>query len=84
MLFGVLGYLMKKFDYELTPLVFLFILGPILEQSLRRSLMLSGGSFLIFFTRPVSASLLILAGLVILSYFFFRRQTKAVVEGNAN
>jgi len=84
MLFGVLGYLMKKFDYELTPLVFLFILGPILEQSLRRSLMLSGGSFLIFFTRPVSASLLILSGLVILSYFFFRRQTKAVVEGNAH
>jgi putative tricarboxylic transport membrane protein len=73
MIFGFLGYLMKKFDYELTPLVLPIILGPTLEQSLRRSLILSGGSFSIFFVRPISAAFLIFSGLIIVSYVFFRR-----------
>jgi putative tricarboxylic transport membrane protein len=80
MFFGVLGYLMRKFDYELTPLVFLLILGPILERSLRQSLKLSGGSFSIFFTRPISVVFLIVAGLIILSYFFFIRKRKLVAQ----
>jgi putative tricarboxylic transport membrane protein len=81
MLFGILGYLMTKFDYEPAPLVLAFVLCPILEQSMRQSLKLSGGSFLIFFTRPISAILLILAGLSLLSYFFFRKQRKVLHEG---
>jgi putative tricarboxylic transport membrane protein len=80
MVFGVLGYLMREFDYELTPLVFLFILGPIFERSLRQSLKLSEGSFLIFFTRPLSVAFLILASLVILSYFFFKKRRKVLIE----
>jgi putative tricarboxylic transport membrane protein len=79
MLFGVLGYLMKKFDYEPAPLVLAFVLGPIMEQGLRQSLKLSGGSFFIFFTRPVSATLLTLAVLLLLSSFFFKKQ-RAVLD----
>ncbi len=53
--FGLLGYFMKKFGYELTPMVLAFILGRILEQALQQSLTLSNGSFAIFFKRPISA-----------------------------
>jgi putative tricarboxylic transport membrane protein len=75
MLFGVLGYLMKKFDYEPAPLILAFVLGPILEKSMRQSLKISGGDFGIFFSRPISVTLLGLAALVLLSNFFFKRQT---------
>jgi len=63
--FGILGYLMKKLNYEGAPLVMAFVLGPLLELNLRRSLIVSDGSFWIFFSRPISAGILILA-LVIL------------------
>lgn len=80
MLFGVLGYLMNKFGYEPAPLVLAFVLGPILEKSMRQSLKLSGGSFSIFFTRPISVALLTLAGLVLLSYFLFKKQREVLDE----
>ena len=56
--FGVIGYFFKKFHYEGAPLVLALVLGPIMETSLRRSLMLSYGDPLIFFQRPISAILL--------------------------
>ncbi len=52
--FGVFGYLMRKFDYEAAPLVFALVLSPLIENALRQSLLMSHGSFGIFFTRPVS------------------------------
>ena len=48
--FGVLGYLMRKYKFECAPMVLAFVLGPMFEKSLRLSLLLSDGSFLIFFT----------------------------------
>ncbi len=80
MVFGVLGYLMRKFDYEPAPMVLAFVLGPMLENSMRQSLKLSGGSFWIFFSRPVSVTLLVLAGLVLLSYFVFKKQRQVLDE----
>jgi putative tricarboxylic transport membrane protein len=59
--FGVLGYLMRKFAYEPAPLVLAFVLGPMLENNLRKSLILSHGDFQIFLTRPISAACLLLA-----------------------
>lgn len=55
MIFGLLGYLFRKFEYEPAPLILGFVLGPMFETNLRQSLLFSGGSFLIFFTRPISA-----------------------------
>jgi len=66
-IFGVLGYFMGKFGYEPAPLVLAFVLGPMIEMSLRQSLILSGGSFLIFFLRPIAASLLGVAIFMIVS-----------------
>lgn len=66
-LFGVVGYLMRKFGYEGAPLILAFVLGPILEQALRQSLLISKGSFAIFFTRPIAAVSLAIGGLLLLS-----------------
>jgi len=54
-LFGAIGYVLRKMEFEATPLVLAFILGPMLEQALRQSLIISHGSFTIFFTRPIAA-----------------------------
>jgi putative tricarboxylic transport membrane protein len=66
-LFGIVGYLMQKFGFEAAPLALAFVLGPMLETALRESLQMSGGSFSILFTRPISGSCMILvAALLIL------------------
>ena len=72
--FGVLGFLMKKYDYPAAPMVLGLILSPLLEDSFRQSLLLSHGDFRIFFTRPISATLLI-AFLLILFISLFKRPT---------
>lgn len=58
-LFGIIGYLLKKFGYEAAPLVLALVLGNMLEPALRRSLIMSNGSFNIFFTRPISLFLIV-------------------------
>ncbi|WP_342022481.1 tripartite tricarboxylate transporter permease [Arthrobacter citreus] len=57
--FGAVGYLMKKFGFEPGPLVLAFVLGSLLESSLRRSLLVLDGDVMGFFSRPISASLLV-------------------------
>jgi putative tricarboxylic transport membrane protein len=54
-IFGILGYLMNKFEYDGAPLVLAYVLGPMMEMALRQSLTMSNGSFTIFFTRPICA-----------------------------
>ncbi len=77
--FGILGFLMKKFDYEPAPLVLAYILGPLFEDNLRRSLNISGGNFLIFLTRPIS-SVFILMGLLVLILPFLSRISKNLLK----
>jgi len=66
-LFGVLGYLLRKFDYECAPLILAFVLGPMLEQALRQSLLMSHGSFLIFLLRPIAGVAMGISFLLFLS-----------------
>jgi len=61
---------MRKFDFEPAPLVLAMILGPQLEASLRCSLIYSHGDFIIFFERPIPATLMALALLMLLSPIF--------------
>jgi len=82
-LFGVIGYLMQKFGFEPAPLVLAYVLSPILETALRQSLSISGGSFAIFFSRPISlVSMLIVMGLLIfqISSFAKERSSKGLPE----
>ena len=66
-IFGWIGYLFKKFDYEAAPLILALVLGPMLEAALRRSLLLSAGDPAIFITRPISAVLMIVSFILLLS-----------------
>lgn len=66
-IFGGVGYFMRKFDYEPAPLMLAFVLGPMFEKSFRQSLIGSQGSPLIFFNRPISLVLLGVALLMIAS-----------------
>lgn len=59
--FGVLGYLMRKLDFPPAPVVLGLVLGDLVEANLRRALTMSHGSIDIFFTRPISAVLIIIA-----------------------
>ena len=68
--FGVVGWMMRKFGYEGAPLILAYVLGPMLENALRQSLLISQGSFLIFVTRPISAVALGFACLLLLSNLF--------------
>jgi TctA family transporter len=57
-LFGVLGYVFGKLKLEPAPLLLGFVLGPMMEENLRRALLISRGDFGVFVTRPISATLL--------------------------
>ncbi len=58
--FGLLGYIMKKFSFPVAPLLMGYILGSLLETSLVQALILSDGSVLPIFTRPISLLFVIL------------------------
>jgi putative tricarboxylic transport membrane protein len=77
-IFGIVGYLFKKFRYEPAPLIMAFILGPMLETALRQSLRISMGSFEIFFSGPISVSCLIIALFLLLSPIFFKKRRQMV------
>jgi TctA family transporter len=64
-LFGVIGYLFLKLGAEPAPLLLGFILGPMMEEYLRRALLLSRGDWSVFITRPLSAGLLVAAALLL-------------------
>ncbi len=59
--FGALGYLLRKYGYDLAPLILGFVLGRQMEQAFRQSLILSDGSFAVFFARPISSVAMALA-----------------------
>ena len=80
--FGVIGYLMKKLSLEAAPMVLAFVLGPMMETALRQALIKSKGSFSIFFTRPISATCLIIAIVLMIMPLlpWFRRRPGIVLE----
>jgi putative tricarboxylic transport membrane protein len=70
--FGLLGYGMRRFDFPVAPLVVGLILGPMLEQSMRQALTISQGQWSTFLTRPLSASLLLVALALIIGPVLWR------------
>ena len=77
--FGIVGWLMKKTGFEPGPLVLAFVLGSILERAFRQSMLLSGGEFSIFVTRPMSGTIFAAMALVIIlsTVAGFRRRRNA-------
>jgi TctA family transporter len=64
-LFGVFGYVLAKLDCEPAPLLLGYILGPLMEEYLRRAMTLSRGDPTIFLQRPISAAMLVVAVLAV-------------------
>jgi TctA family transporter len=81
-LFGLLGYVLYKLSFEPAPFLLAFVLGPMLEDNFRRSLMMTKGSPSILFTRPISAGLLIAACimLAVVAVPFVRKRREAIFE----
>lgn len=78
--FGLLGYLFRKFDCEPAPLILGFVLGPMMEENLRRAMLLSRGNPMVFLTRPISLGLLLsTAVLLLLTVLPVIRRTRGVV-----
>jgi putative tricarboxylic transport membrane protein len=80
--FGILGYGLIKLGCEPAPLLLGFVLGPLLEQHLRRALIIAHGDVTVFFTRPISLALFVAAGLVLLIAVLptIRRKREVVFE----
>jgi len=83
--FGVVGYLMRKLDYPLAPAVLAIVLGPLAERSVRQSLIGSHGEISIFFSRPISGTIMVIAIiLLVLPLFkFIKDRSRASKEGEA-
>jgi putative tricarboxylic transport membrane protein len=78
--FGLLGYIFLKLGCEPAPLLLGYILGPMLEENLRRALVLSRGDYTVFATRPMSAAMLLMAcGLLVLMVVPAIRKKREVV-----
>jgi putative tricarboxylic transport membrane protein len=86
LVFGVLGFLMRKFGYEPAPLVLAFVLGRMAEESIRQSLLMSRGSFEILLTRPLATTFIVLALAVIVVPLVLppvRRRLRMMAEESA-
>ncbi len=76
---GVLGYFLNKHDYPIAPLVLGLVLGPMIENNLRRALTISNGDYSVFFTRPISLVFLLITALWLLIPFILKRRGKEVI-----
>lgn len=82
LLFGALGFAMRRLEFPIAPMVIAFVIGKAMELSLRQSLLMSKGSLMIFFTRPLSAFLLVFA--VLFAGFVIYRNRKNELRSKAN
>ncbi|MBI1734738.1 MAG: tripartite tricarboxylate transporter permease [Candidatus Rokubacteria bacterium] len=82
-LFGVLGYVFSKLECEPAPMLLGFILGPMMEEYLRRAMLLSRGDPMVLLTRPISAAILVIAALalvVVLSPSIRKKREEAFAD----
>lgn len=79
--FGVIGYLMQRYHYPLSPILLALILGPMAESNLRRSMVVSGGDWHILFSRPIAVGLMLLGvAFLIASVWNHKRIEKRLAE----
>lgn len=79
-LFGLIGYGLKKFRFDLTPVILGFILGPIIENGFRRSMVMSGGDLSIFLERPGTLTILAIIAILTVLVMLLTRRTTRVIE----
>ena len=81
--FGLIGYGMRLLDFQPAPLLLGFVLGPLMEENLRRALLISRGDFSVFITRPISGVFVVLSALILAwaSWTAFRPQQRKLIPG---
>jgi putative tricarboxylic transport membrane protein len=79
--FGLLGFILREMEYPMAPLVLGIILGDILDKNLRRSLVLSNGSLVPFFTRPICLAIFLVTLFVIVNRTVWFRQFVGAIKG---
>jgi putative tricarboxylic transport membrane protein len=82
--FGVIGYVLRRFDYPLAPLVIGAVLGPICENNFRRSLVMSADDYGIFIEQPISATILAICALAILLACLPSRSLRFLKRGSVS
>jgi putative tricarboxylic transport membrane protein len=83
-MFGLFGYWLIKHDFEPAPMLLGFVLGPLMEENLRRAMLLARGDATVFFTRPISAGLMILSIVLLIIAvlpMIRKRRDEVFVEG---
>ena len=84
--FGLFGYWLVKHDFEPAPLVLAFVLGPLMEENLRRAMLIARGDATVFLTRPISAGLIFITAvlLIIAALPMIRKQREEVFVESEN
>jgi putative tricarboxylic transport membrane protein len=81
LIMGLIGYALRKFDFDPAPLVLGLVIAPLFEQSLRQSLIMSNGNYLIFLSRPIALGLLVVSACLLalsaVSFALKRRDWRA-------
>jgi putative tricarboxylic transport membrane protein len=75
--FGLLGFVMRRWDIPVAPAVIGLILGPLAETQFRRALAISQGDLSVFITQPIAAGVLAVSALLLLVPLFFRQSRRA-------
>ena len=76
----ITDYLMDKYKFPVSPIVLALILGPMVESEFRRSLLLSSGSFSIFFTRPICVAILTLTVISVVGAYIQQRKKHRLLK----
>src|SRR5699024_7171263 len=76
LIIGVIFFVLKRLHFSLPSFILAFVLGPIMEENLRRALLVSDGSYLIFLTRPFSIAILALMAILLVYLFVSNRAEK--------
>jgi len=81
--FGILGYVLVKLEFEAAPLILGYVLGPLMEENLRRALLISRGDPTVFFTRPISLAFMTASILILITMILpaMRRKKEDVYSG---
>jgi putative tricarboxylic transport membrane protein len=82
LIFGIGGFLLRRLGFEGAPFILAMVLGPMMETSLRQSLLISRGSFAIFYTRPICATLLVVTAMFLLWPLIRRRKRAKISHEN--
>ena len=80
LMFGAIGYILRKLDFDVSPMVIAMIIGPMLEEALRQSLVMAQGNPFVFFQRPISCVLVSISFIVLiamLAWHFLKRRLVA-------